>query len=485
MTGSHRILIVDDDIAVRLRVRDLLEKPGSCEVLEASDGFDGLELAAEHRPDVILLDLMMPGLSGLDVCTRLRADPRTREIPIIILSAGDEQEGMPDALRAGAEDYLPKPIPSSELRAKVENILRLDRYRSLNRQQKRLAWIVEHSREALVIIDHEGRLVEANHEARRLFGLPATPGVPALDFIETHYRPDPPDALASLRSRGYRPGQVFSLCRPENSLAAARWLDVGVFADGQDACGELVLKFSDRTAAVQRELETWTFQHMISHKIRTPLNGLGTLIELLADSPSIRAVPGDVELIDMVLSSARRLEDTLISILKYNDALHAPKPTHAAVDKPPVTWPALLANALADAAFPPEKFRLAGEPPPAVSGALADVLHLGLVEVIGNYRKFSDAPAAGLHAEFQLTPGEGPRLRLHAPGPALPPDTIALLGRPYWQMENQFSGEVPGVGLGLATARTSLRTLGADLRFSTFDQPSGLAVEFILPNPAI
>lgn len=278
---------------------------------------------------------MMPGLSGLDVCTRLRADPRTREIPVIILSAGDEQQSMPDALRAGAEDYLPKPTPSSELRAKVETILRPDRYRSLNRQQKRLAWLVEHSREALVTIDHEGRLVEANHEARRLFGLPATPGVPTLDFIETHYRPDPPEALASLRSRGYRPGQVFSLCHPENSLSAARWLDVVVFADEQDACGKLLLKFSDRIAAVQRELDTWTFQHMISHKIRTPLNGLGTLIELLADSPSIRTVPGDVELIDMVLSSARQLEDTLISILKYNDALHAPPQTHAAVDKPP------------------------------------------------------------------------------------------------------------------------------------------------------
>lgn len=484
MPGLHRILIVDDDIAVRMRVRDLLEKPGVCEVMEASDGMTGLELASGHGPDVILLDIMMPGMSGLEVCTRLRADSRTRDIPIIILSAGDEQQSMPDALRAGAEDYLPKPIPSAELRAKVGNILQLDRFRSLNRKQRRLAWLVEHSREALVIIDHAGLLVEANQEARHLFGLPGTPGVPALDFIEAHYRPDPPDAFATLRSRGFQPGRAFSLCRPENSLAAARWLDVGLFADEEDAAGELVLKFTDRTAAVQRELETWSFQHMMSHKIRTPLNGMGSLIEMLASSPSIRADPGDAELIDIVLSSSRRLEDTLISILKYHDALHAAQPTYSTVDTSPVAWNALLANALAEAAFPANKFQLSGETPPPPARALAHVLHLGLVEVIENYRKFSDAPAAGLRAEFIAAPGEETRLRLSAPGPALPPDTIALLGRPYWQMENRFSGEVPGVGLGLATARTSLRSLGADLRFSALGQPSGLAVDFVLPNPA-
>jgi two-component system, cell cycle response regulator len=484
MTGLHRILIVDDDIAVRMRVRDLLEKPGSCEVLEASDGLGGLALASEHRPDVILLDIMMPGLSGLDVCERLRAEPITRDIPIIILSAGDEQQSMPDALRAGAEDYLAKPIPSGELRAKVGNILRLDRFRSLNRKQRRLSWLVEHSREALVIIDHAGLLVEANQEARRLFGLPETPGVSALAFIEAHYQPDPPDAFSTLRSRGYLPGRAFSLCRPEHSLAAARWLDVGLFADEHDAAGELVLKFTDRTAAVQRELETWSFQHMMSHKIRTPLNGMSSLIELLAGSPSIRSDPGDAELIDIVLTSARRLEDTLISILKYNDALHAPRPTYADGAKPPDSWDELISHALGEADFPREKFHLAGEPSALPDRSLAHALHLGLVEVIENYRKFSDAPVAGLHAEFRVTDGLGTHLRLSAPGPALPPDTIALLGRPYWQMENRFSGEVPGVGLGLATARTCLRSLGADLRFSALGEPSGLAVDFILPPPA-
>jgi CheY-like chemotaxis protein len=482
MSSLHRILVVDDDMAVRLRVGDLLANPGRCEILQAANGFDGLDLAVRHRPDLILLDIMMPGISGIEVCTRLRADPRTRDIPILILSAGDERQSMPDALRAGAEDYLPKPIPSGELRAKVENILRLDRFGSLNRKQKRLGWLVEHSSEAVVVLDRDGLLLEANQEARRLFALPAAPGAHALDCIALHYRPDPPESLATLRRHGRVPGGAFSLCRPETSLAAARWLDARVFTDETDSSGELVLKFTDRSAAVQRDLETWTFQHMISHKIRTPLNGLGSLVELLAGSPSIRSDPGDAELIDLVLASARRLEDTLVSILAYNDALHSPR-TPAPSSNPPAGWPALLAEALGEAGFPPARFHLSGQPPAPPGPALAAALRLALVEVIENYRKFSDAPVAGLHAVFlAVAAGSGPHLRLCAPGPALPPDTVALLGRPYWQMENRFSGEVPGMGLGLATARVCLRSLGADLRFSSLAEPAGLAVDFVFPQ---
>ena len=479
--SRHRVLVVDDDEAVRLRVRDLLEKPDECEILEAESGAAGLEIACAQQPDLILLDVMMPGMSGLEVCARLRENKHTRDIPIIILSAGDEQQSMPAALRAGAEDYLPKPIPAAELLAKVANIMRLDRFRSLNRKSERLKWLVENSCEALVIIDRTGRLLETNLQARHLFGLPETPGADALALIEANYTPDPFDAFEALRARGFLPGESFSICRPENALAAARWLEVGLFADATDRAGDLLLKFTDRSVMVQRDLETWTFQHMISHKIRTPLNGISSLIELMGKSPAIQANPDHADLMNIVLESSRRLEDSLISILRYHDALHSARPEGRLAGSSPQTWEQIIRSALAEAGLSPDQFQLRGAPPPATSHALAEALHLGLVEVIDNYLKFSDARATGIQAEFITTPGVPARLRISSAGPELPPDAIALLGRPYWQMENRFSGEVPGMGLGLATARICLRSLGADLRFSANHDPVGLTTEFILP----
>jgi DNA-binding response OmpR family regulator len=142
MSQLRRVLVVDDDVTVRLRVRDLLASIDNCEVLEAADGYAGLAEIARRPPDLILLDLNLPGLSGLEVCAHLRRDPVACEIPIIVLSSSDEDTAMPAALEAGAEDYLLKPIPALELRAKVRIILRLNRFHALSAERHRLRWLV-------------------------------------------------------------------------------------------------------------------------------------------------------------------------------------------------------------------------------------------------------------------------------------------------------------------------------------------------------
>jgi CheY-like chemotaxis protein len=109
MSRMGRVLVVDDDLAVRLRVRDLLVSVDHCEVVEAADGQAGLDEVARQPPDLILLDLMMPGMNGLEVCAALGRDPVASQIPVIVLSAGDEAGAMSAALEAGAEDYLVKP----------------------------------------------------------------------------------------------------------------------------------------------------------------------------------------------------------------------------------------------------------------------------------------------------------------------------------------------------------------------------------------
>ncbi len=122
-----RVLVIDDEAPIRLLCRVNLEAEGM-EVLEASDGPSGLELAREQRPDVVLLDVMMPGLDGWRVAADLLDDERTNEIPIIFLTARAELRDRARGLDIGGVDYVTKPFNPLELAPLVRDLLsRIDR----------------------------------------------------------------------------------------------------------------------------------------------------------------------------------------------------------------------------------------------------------------------------------------------------------------------------------------------------------------------
>jgi len=122
-----RVLVIDDEAPIRLLCRVNLEAE-QMDVLEASDGPSGLEQAREHRPDVILLDVMMPGLDGWRVAEHLLEDDRTNEIPIIFLTARAEFRDRARGLDIGGVDYVTKPFNPLELAPLVRELLaRIDR----------------------------------------------------------------------------------------------------------------------------------------------------------------------------------------------------------------------------------------------------------------------------------------------------------------------------------------------------------------------
>lgn len=116
------LLIADDDDAVRALVRMTLESE-SYEILEASNGDDALRFARERGPDLVLLDVMMPGLSGLDVCRALKSDPATAGIVCVMLTARAQDADREEAAEAGADDYLTKPFSPLALMRNVDDAL--------------------------------------------------------------------------------------------------------------------------------------------------------------------------------------------------------------------------------------------------------------------------------------------------------------------------------------------------------------------------
>jgi CheY-like chemotaxis protein len=137
MKQPATILIVDDLAANRLTLVELLAADGF-EIIEAADGVQALELAAAVPPDLVLLDVMMPGMDGYEVCRRLRADARLAEIPVVLVTALDDQTARLTGIEAGADDFITKPFNRVELRARVRTITRLNRYRRLTETQAQL-----------------------------------------------------------------------------------------------------------------------------------------------------------------------------------------------------------------------------------------------------------------------------------------------------------------------------------------------------------
>jgi two-component system alkaline phosphatase synthesis response regulator PhoP len=134
LTPVTRVLVIDDEAPIRLLCKVNLEAEGM-DVLEAADGPSGLEKAREEHPDVILLDVMMPGLDGWRVAEALLEDGRTREIPIIFLTARAEFRDRARGLDIGGVDYVTKPFNPLELAPLVESLL--DRLRRGERDELR------------------------------------------------------------------------------------------------------------------------------------------------------------------------------------------------------------------------------------------------------------------------------------------------------------------------------------------------------------
>ena len=123
MSGNgKRVLIAEDKATSRELLRNILE-PRGYEIFEAIDGLDALGKASEHRPDLILLDLHMPQLNGMEVLAKLRADPRFRSTPVIALTASAMQGDREKALAAGFNSYLTKPVSLEVLRTEVSRYI--------------------------------------------------------------------------------------------------------------------------------------------------------------------------------------------------------------------------------------------------------------------------------------------------------------------------------------------------------------------------
>src|SRR5882757_10001093 len=176
MPSSPKILVVDDQpVNVQLLKRKL-EREG-INVVGAFTGMEALEIVAKEKPDLILLDVMMPDMDGIDVCQRLQEKEETRSIPVIFITARSSKESKLEGLAVGAVDYITKPIDLDETLARVQTQLR---FVTINRQVVDLQRRLEEARKAATI----GAVTQGiAHNLNNLLGVV----IGYLDLVKAYY----------------------------------------------------------------------------------------------------------------------------------------------------------------------------------------------------------------------------------------------------------------------------------------------------------
>lgn len=156
------IAVIEDEPDILEVIAYILAREGY-EVIHAVDGESGLDEVRSRLPDLVLLDLMLPGLDGMEVCRQLRSDPRTRAIPLVMVTAKGGENDVVSGLRTGADDYVTKPFSPRELAARVEAVLRrvAGGEPANDREKERLV------RDGLVI-DSASHEVQVDGEVRQL-----------------------------------------------------------------------------------------------------------------------------------------------------------------------------------------------------------------------------------------------------------------------------------------------------------------------------
>jgi DNA-binding response OmpR family regulator len=119
---AKRILIVEDDPSVLRATSYILEKEGY-DVITAQNGLEGLKKAREDNPDLLILDVMLPGIDGFEICHNLRGEPETADLPILMFSAKGQESDKATGMKMGANDYLTKPVDRIVLLDKVAELL--------------------------------------------------------------------------------------------------------------------------------------------------------------------------------------------------------------------------------------------------------------------------------------------------------------------------------------------------------------------------
>ena len=451
------ILMVDDEVQ-NLDLLEALLLPQGYRLLRAGSGEEAMAAVTAERPDLVLLDVMMPRLDGFEVCRRLKADAPTRFIPVVMVTSLRDVEDRIRGIEVGADDFLSKPVNRHELVTRVRASLHLGYYRHLAEERAHFDAVVAGLRDGIVVCDAALRITSCNRAALALLNLPPNrwAGGDLLGHLAGEFRSTIPlPGLREGRDRSVefelsRPGEAFPL-----TLAAQLTRTFG--PDGTPETMALVVR--DVTEQRREERLKSDFLSLMSHKFRTPITVIVGYVALLLRGQLGEVTGRQREALQGMTQKAEELEHLVDRLLTFSALAGKDLTGQREVLRADAVLPRVTDRI--SQRYPDRKFTLTCEAPPAQPMVAADprLLEMAWENLLDNAVKFNDKPEPVVRVGMVV---EGGALKCWVAdnGPGLPHEKGEESFHSFSQLEASFTGNVEGAGLGLPLVRRIVEAHG-------------------------
>lgn len=465
MSDQALVLNVNDDEATRYLYTKILRR-GGYEVVEAATGESALAMVHSARPDLVLLDVKLPDVSGLEVCRRIKADPTSSSILVVQTSATfSSADRKVQGLDSGADAYLAQPMESVELLASVRALLRRRAAEEAERRTARkLQKTFDAIRDPLVMVDAEGRVRQCNPAAQRLFAEPdgAAVGRHVADVMRRIVPRETMrallDGLDDRRELDVSSGERFYELSIDPIGAEPTGLEgaVVMLADVTDRrhLDEQHRRRADELALEGRRKDE--FLGMLAHELRNPLNAISaanTILDRVGGSDA-----GSVRLRTIITRQTRHLARMV------DDLLEVSRVTRGKIElrKRPVELVPIVRQAVqaTHTAVDARKQRVTLSLPDAPLFVDGDDLRLEqiVVNLIGNASKYSEP---GSEIAVAVTEGAGfVTLSVADPGVGIPADMLEAVFEPFVQVDPPLARSLGGLGIGLSMVKSLVEMHG-------------------------
>ena len=476
-TNRRPIVLVADDEPRNVRLLETLLASEGIDVDTAPDGAACLERVEAREPDLILLDVMMPGVDGYEVTRRVRAHGKHRLIPIVLVTSLSATDERVRGIEAGCDDFITKPFDTREVLARVKTLLTLSHYRRQLDEKQKLESAIRTVREGIVVCTPRWNVESANEAACRFLDLTGVPTESLLDVVARRYRLSlPPHAFADED----RPPAQFDLTRDETEDFPVLFLRASVSAqrDPSGRVSSLVVCMHDVTDLMREERLKQDFLGLISHKLRTPLTPLKLCLSLLQDETlSVEDRARTIEQMHQQVDKLGALAERLISFVATAGTAYQHGKQRIDVRDRMLSVIELCASKsapVATIALAPGSAR----PVVDVHPSLFDLVFGNLVD---NAVKFNTH--ARPHVSISISrAGSDARIAVSDNGRGIPPEQQDHLFEPFHQPQKEFTGTVPGAGLGLALVHRIVSAYGGMVEV---DSRPGTGSTFTVVLPTI
>jgi signal transduction histidine kinase len=459
-----KILVVDDYPAnVKLLERNL--QAAGYETVAAYDGEEALRKVEAEKPDLVLLDIMLPKIDGFEVCHRLRANEATAVIPIIMITALKETEDRIRGLEAGADDFISKPFDRGELLARVKSLLQVKYYRSMLTEREKFHAVIQDLSHGIIITDGQWLVQTVSRRAADLLGIPdeGQEGRNLADLL-VGFQVEPP--LEALR---HTPTHSVTVELAQEDAHPPRYL-AGRYTRIEGPQGELfnaALVFRDVTEMRQKEKLKRDFLALFSHKLKHPLTSIVVRLSMMEQGKYGEIPPAMADAVRITASKARELSDLIEKVLAYA-ALTAGELERAGqlvvlrdlaqrtCDRVGRRYPGLAVEWTLD--IPADLPR---------ARAPEELLSIVVDNLLDNAVKFARRSDVRVEISAREIDDRFLQVSVRDNGPGIRPQDRDQVFSDFSQLEESFTGNVTGIGLGLSTAKRLVESWGGQINFES------------------